>query len=83
MVSTRIQLLKIPEVLGVKCGKCIDPLSEWPFFVAIDFESLDKLEVFKTDPIFLKYELQTLKPNVLDRLVLNYEMEPGKDVRFS
>lgn len=83
MMQTRIQLLKIPEVLGVKCGKRIEPDCEWPFFVALDFESMDKLEVFKADPIYLKYELKVIRPNALEQLVLNYEMEPAKDVRFS
>lgn len=83
MMNTRMQLLKIPEVLGVKCGKRIEPDCQWPFFVALDFDSMDKLRIFEADPIYLKYDLQVIKPNVSERLVLNYEMEPGKDVRFS
>ena len=42
MMNTRMQLLKIPEVLSIKCGKRIDPELPWPFFIAIDFESMDK-----------------------------------------
>ena len=42
MMNARMQLLKIPEVLSIKCGKRIDPEMDWPFFIAIDFESMDK-----------------------------------------
>ena len=27
----------------MKCGKKIDPKCEWPFFVSLDFESVDKM----------------------------------------
>jgi hypothetical protein len=83
MMNTRMYLLKIPEVLSVKCGKKIDPKSEWPFFIAADFESTDKLAVYRDDPVHLKYVAEVLKPNTTERLTLDYEMEPGKDVRYS
>ena len=83
MMNTRIHLLKIPEVLGVKCGKSIEADAEWPFFVALDFESMARLEVFKADPIYLKYEQKVLRPAISEELALSYEMEPGKDTRFS
>src|SRR5215472_7474834 len=47
MMNTRMQLLKIPEVLSIKCGKRIEPEMEWPFFIAIDFESMDKFAIFR------------------------------------
>ncbi len=47
MMNARMQLLKIPEVLSIKCGKRIDPELEWPFFIAIDFESMDKYGIFR------------------------------------
>ena len=34
MMNTRMQLLKIPEALSVKCGKRIDPTNDWEFFLA-------------------------------------------------
>jgi hypothetical protein len=83
MVSTRIQLLKIPEILSVKCGKGIDPKAEWSFFIALDFESLEKLAVVEDDAIYMKFLSDTLKANTADRLTLTYEMEPGKNTRFS
>src|SRR3954469_13597466 len=83
MMNTRMQLLKIPEVLSIKCGKRIDPDVEWPFFVAIDFESMDRHAVFSEDPIYIKYVEDVVKPNTTEALTLNYEMDPGKDVQFS
>lgn len=83
MMSTRMTLLKIPEILSVRCGKNIDPKSEWPFFIALDFESMDKFAMTQDDAIFMKFVADIIKPNATDRLTLNYEMEPGKSVKYS
>ena len=83
MMNTRMQLLKIPEVLSIKCGKRIDPETDWPFFIAIDFESMDKFAMFREDSIYVKFVEEVIKPNTEDSLVLDFEMDPGKDVRFS
>ncbi len=83
MMNTRMMLLKIPEVLSIKCGKRIDADLEWPFFIAIDFESMDRYEIFKDDPIHVKFMEEVIKPNTADSLSLDFEMDPGKDVRFS
>jgi hypothetical protein len=83
MMNARMQLLKIPEVLSIKCGKRIEPEMEWPFFIAIDFESMDKFAIFREDPIYVKFVEETIKPNTEDSLTLDFEMDPGKDVRFS
>ncbi len=83
MMQTRMQLLKIPVVLSVKCGKRVLPDCEWPFFLAVEFESMEKLEIYRDDPIHLKFVEEVIKPNVSDRLALDYEMEPGKDIKYS
>ncbi len=83
MMNARMQLLKIPEVQTIKCGKRIDPEIPWPFFIAIDFESMDKFAMFREDPIFVKLNEEVIKPNISDSLSLDFEMDPGKDVRFS
>ncbi len=83
MMNTRMQLLKIQEVLSIKCGKRIDPNVPWPFFIAIDFESMDKFELFREDPVFVKYNEEVIKPNTIEALTLDFEMDPGKDVQFS
>lgn len=83
MMSTRMMLLKIPEALSVKCGKKIDPAAEWPFFISVDCESMDKLSLYLDDPIHLKYVEEIIKPNITEMLAIDYEMEPGKEVKYS
>jgi hypothetical protein len=83
MFSTRMTLLKIPEILSVKCGKNIDPKSEWPFFIALDFESLEKKAMVQDDAIYMKFVADLIKPNTVATLSLDYEMEPGKSVKYS
>ena len=83
MMNARMQLLKIPEVLSIKCGKRIGPEMDWPFFIAIDFESMDKYAIFREDPVFVKFTEEIIKPNTEDFLALDFEMDPGKDVQFS
>src|SRR5271154_4318626 len=83
MMNTRMMLLKIPEALSVKCGKKINPDAEWPFFISIDCESMDKLALYLDDPIHLKFVEDIIKPNTTERLALDYEMEPGKEVKYS
>ncbi len=83
MMTTRMSLLKIPEILSVRCGKNIDLKSEWPFFIALDYESTEKQTMAEEDAIYLKFMVDVLKPNVGERMTLSYEMEPGKSVKFS
>ena len=83
MRQTRARLLKIGEVLALKCGKNIDPQGEWGFFLAVDVESAEKLALCRESGVYLKFAEDVLKPNTCDRLAVDYEMEPGKDIRFS
>ncbi|HEY3899884.1 MAG TPA: Dabb family protein [Chthoniobacter sp.] len=83
MFSTRMTLLKIPEILVVKCGKNIDPKSEWPFFIALEFESMEKMAMTQDEAIYMKFVADVIKPYTSAALALNYEMEPGKSVRYS
>ena len=71
MMNTRMQLLKIPEVLNIKCGKRVDPELQWPFFIAIDFESMDKQAIFREDPIYIKFVEEVIKPKTSEYLALN------------
>jgi hypothetical protein len=83
MMNARMQLLKIDEVLSIKCGKRVDQDNPWPFFIAIDFESMDKQGIFREDPIYIKFVEEVIKSKTTDYLALDYEMDPGKDVNFS
>ena len=80
---TRSLLLKIPEVLTVRSGKRIEPDCEWPFFVSLDFESLAKQAMFRDDPIYLKFLLEVIEPFTTEAMLMDYEMEPGRNVKYS
>ena len=83
MRETRMQLLKIPEVLAVRCGRRLDDKQEWPFFLAIEVESTEKLAVYMADPIHIKFRDEIIFPNISAHTMLDFEMEPGKDLRYS
>ena len=52
---SRSLLLKVPVVLSVRSGRTIDPNSDWPFYILLEFESLDKKRIFEEDPNYLKF----------------------------
>jgi len=83
MRETRARLLKISSALTVKCGKAIDPASEWGFFLSVDVESMEKLALYREDAIHIKFVEEIIKPNTCGRLAVDFEMDPGKDIRFS
>lgn len=81
--SSRSQLLRISEALSVRSGKRVDEDCQWPFFLAIELENLERLEMFKDDPLRIKFQQDVIEPNTIETLELIYEMEPGKDVKYS
>ncbi|HET9523545.1 MAG TPA: Dabb family protein [Terrimicrobiaceae bacterium] len=81
MRETRIQLLRIPEVLSIRCGKRVDSNMEWPFFLSVELDSMEKLNLYAEDPNHVKFVEEVIKPNITERLALDYEMEPGKRAR--
>ena len=78
LIQTRMQLLKIPVAMNVRCGRRLDTQNQWPFFVAVDFDSKDRLAMFKEDPIYIKFIEETIKPNTKEQLVLDYETDPKR-----
>jgi hypothetical protein len=83
MRETRSRLLKISSALTVKCGKAIDPTGEWGFFLSVDVESMEKLALYREDGLHLKFVEEIIRPNTCGRLVVDFEMDPGKNIRFS
>ena len=81
--AARSQLLKIPQVLAVRSGKRIKPDNEWPFFYSVEIDSMDKLAMFLDDPILIRFVEKVIKPNTWTVQELVYELEPGKDVKYS
>ena len=81
--AARSQLLKIPEVLAVRAGKRITTDNEWPYFYSVDLESMDKLAMFRDDPVLIRFVEKMIKPNTWTVQELVYELDPGKDVKYS
>jgi len=81
--ETRILLLKIPEVLSLRCGKSLDEKLAWPFFVSVEIENTDKLSLYLENPNHAKFLEDVLRPNSAAHLNLDYEMELGKDVLYA
>lgn len=83
MRQTRTWLLKIPEFRTVICGKPTEPHAEWGFFFAADFENLDKMRLGQKSLTYTRFEREILTPAIDGRRVLIYELEPGKDIKYS
>lgn len=84
MVETRIRLLKIPEVMNLRCGKKIDvKKNSYDVFFSMDFENMSKLAIAQDSAVWVKYKHQILEHNVDLLTAYDYEMEPGKDVQYS
>lgn len=80
---TRSLLLRIPEALNVRSGKRIEPEAPYPFFFSVDFESRAKQRMFRDDPIYLKFLEEVIRPYTTECVASDYEMDPGKDVKYS
>ena len=84
MVETRIRLLKITEVNNLRVGKRVDTTANpHTFFFSFDVENMDKLAYVMENAVYVQFEKQILGQFVADFKSLDYEMEPGKDVRYS
>jgi hypothetical protein len=84
MIETRMRLLKVPEVLNLQCGKKIKLHgNDHDMFIGIDVENTTKAKVLEDSAIYLQFQHQVLNPNSANVEVIDFEMEPGKDVQFS
>lgn len=81
--TSRCQLLKIPEVLGVRSGRNIDPESRWQFYFSIEVDSLEKLRITLDSPFYLKLFEKTFQPRISDQFSLDYELDPSRDLKYS
>jgi Stress responsive A/B Barrel Domain len=81
--TSRSQLLKIPEVLSVRSGRNIELDSKWQFFFAIEVESLEKLKTIQENPYHLKLIEKTIKLHTCDQFVLDFELDPSKNLKYS
>lgn len=80
---SRSILLKIPEILSVRSGRSIQPDADWPFFVALEYDSLDKKRIAEDDPVFLKFHQVITAPHTAGSYLMDYETDPSKDLKYS
>lgn len=81
--TSRSLLLKIPEVLSVRSGRNLDPESPWQFYFSIEVDSLEKLRATRDNAFYIKLMEKTIKPATRERLTLDYELDPSKDLKYS
>ena len=81
--ATRSMLLKIPAILSVRSGRNIDTNAEWPFFLTVEVETLEKLRIYLDDPVHLKYVQTVIKPNTTARFALDFQTDPSKELKYS
>lgn len=81
--TSRSLLLKIPEVLSIRSGRNIDQESKWRVFLAIEVDSLDKLRIVQDSPYHLQFMEKFIKPHTDDRMEMNFELDPSKNLKYS
>lgn len=81
--TSRSLLLKIPEVLGVRSGRNLDPECQWQFYFAIEVDSLEKLRITMDDPFHLKLLEKVIKPHTSAQFSMDYELDPSRDLKYS
>jgi len=83
MRHARSQLLKIGEVLYIRSGKRVSETNAWEFFIYLEYQNLNKMRICHDDPIFLKFLHDHITPNIAAEQEFTYELEPGKDTKYS
>ncbi len=77
--ETRIRLLKIPVVRGLRCGYRVDPGEDWAMFLLVELDSVEKLSCYMLDPVHIRFVDEVIKPNITNRIALDYQSDPGGD----
>jgi len=80
---SRARLHRVNEAHNFRSGRSIREENKFAFFLSADFESLDKLKMFKEDPEYLKFDNEVVQQYTDECRELFYETEPGKDPRYS
>lgn len=74
---------RLNEVHNFRSGRSIDPESPYAFFISADFESRDKLAMFRDDPNYARFEEEVVKPYTNTGPEYIFETEPGRDPKYS
>jgi len=74
---------RVNEAHNFRSGRSIESKEEFGFFISADFESRDKLAMFRDDPNYQRFETEVVKLHTTSRRELLFETEPGKDPKYS
>ncbi len=77
--ETRIRLLKIPVVRGLRCGSRIAAGPDWSMFLLAELDSVEKLGCYRDDPVQVRFFDEVIKPNATDWIALDYQSDPAWD----
>lgn len=81
--SSRTCFHRVHEAHNLRSGRNLDGKNEFAFFISADFESREKLAMFREDPGFLRFENEVLKARTTSRVEYLFETDPGKDPKYS
>ncbi len=81
--TSRTHLHRINEAHNFRSGRSIKEENQFTFFISADFESMEKLDMFREDPQYLLFEANVIRENTSECRELLYETEPGKDPKYS
>ncbi|MGJ8698309.1 MAG: Dabb family protein [Verrucomicrobiaceae bacterium] len=81
--TSRSLLLKVPPVLSVRTGRTVDPKSDWPFYILLEFESREKKRICQDDANYLKFLKVVIEPHTSTSYSIDYETDPSKDLKYS
>lgn len=74
---------RVNEAHNFRSGRSIDRANPYGFFISADFESCDKLAMFREDPGYLRFETEIVRAHTLGGEEHLYETDPGKDPKYS
>lgn len=74
---------RVNEAHNFRSGRCIDKSPEYGFFISADFESRDKLSMFREDPNYRRFESEVIHAHTESQVEYLFETEPGKDPKYS
>ena len=79
LMQTRMQLLKIPVAMNVRCGRRIDQKNEWPFFLCgrVRFQRADG-HVFRGSGLHQIRRRNDQAEYSRSSMVLDYETDPKR-----
>ncbi len=83
MRTSRSILLKVPEVQSIRTGRSTDPESEWPFYISLEFESLEKKRIYEDDAMYLKFQKVVVDRMTASSYHMDYETDSTKDLKYS